>query len=155
MKTPDESQDQVVGRPMEILLVEDGLLDARVTMAALKEGLLQHRLTLTRDGEEALQFLHQEERFARAPRPDLILLDLMLPKKNGTEVLDELRRDYALKDIPVVVLTASDSEEDRVKCQMLQVDAFISKPVNVEKFLAVVKQLKRFWLNDVILPAVD
>jgi len=155
MKTPDENQDQVVGRPMEILLVEDGLIDARVTMAALKEGLLQHRLTLTRDGVEALQFLHQEGRFARAPRPDLILLDLMLPKKNGTEVLDELRKDYALKDIPVVVLTASDLEEDRVKCQMLQVDAFISKPVNVEKFLAVVKQLKRFWLNDVILPSVD
>lgn len=148
-------QDHVIGRPMEILLVEDGLLDARVTIASLKEGLTQHRLTLIRDGEEALEFLRQEGRFARAPRPDLILLDLMLPKKSGTEVLGELRADYSLKDIPVVVMTASDDEEDRVKCQMLRVDAFISKPVNVAKFLGVVKQLKRFWLNDVILPAVD
>ena len=148
-------QDHVVGRPMEIVLVEDGLLDARVTIAALKEGLTQHRLTLIRDGEEAMEFLRQEGRFARAPRPDLILLDLMLPKKSGTEVLDEIRSDFSLKDIPVVVMTASDDEEDRVKCQMLNVDAFISKPVNVEKFLDVVKQLKRFWLNDVILPAID
>ena len=149
------TQDQVVGRPMEILLVEDGLLDARVTIASLKEGLTHHRLTLIRDGEEALEFVRQEGRFARAPRPDLILLDLMLPKKSGTEVLDELRSDYSLKEIPVVVMTASDDEEDRVKCQMLHVDAFISKPVNVEKFLEVVKQLKRFWLNDVILPSID
>ena len=108
------TQDQVVGRPMEILLVEDGLLDARVTIASLKEGLTHHRLTLIRDGEEALEFVRQEGRFARAPRPDLILLDLMLPKKSGTEVLDELRSDYSLKEIPVVVMTASDDEEDRV-----------------------------------------
>ncbi len=148
-------QDQVVGRPMEIMLVEDGLLDARVTIAALKEGLTKHRLTLIRDGEEAMEFLRQEGRFAQAPRPDLILLDLMLPKKSGTEVLDDVRSDFSLKDIPVVVMTASDDEEDRVKCQMLNVDAFISKPVNVDKFLDVVKQLKRFWLNDVILPAID
>ncbi len=149
------TQDHIVGRPMEILLVEDGLLDARVAIASLKEGLTQHRLTLIRDGEEALEFLRQEGRFARAPRPDLILLDLMLPKKSGTEVLDEVRADYSLKDIPVVVMTASDDEADRVKCQLLHVDAFISKPVNVAKFLDVVRQLKRFWLNDVILPAID
>ena len=149
------TQDQIIGRPMEILLVEDGLLDARVAIASLKEGLTQHRLTLIRDGEEALEFLRQEGRFARAPRPDLILLDLMLPKKCGTEVLDELRADYSLKDIPVVVMTASEDESDRVKCQMLHVDAFMSKPVNVAKFLEVVRQLKRFWLNDVILPTVE
>ena len=149
------TEDHVVGRPMEILLVEDGLLDARVAIASLKEGLTQHRLTLIRDGEEALEFLRQEGRFARAPRPDLILLDLMLPKKSGTEVLDELRADYSLKDIPVVVMTASEDESDRVKCQLLHVDAFMTKPVNVAKFLEVVRQLKRFWLNDVILPTVD
>jgi two-component system, chemotaxis family, response regulator Rcp1 len=149
------SQDQVIGRPMEILLVEDGLLDARVTIASLKEGLTQHRLTLIRDGEEALEFLRQEGRFVRAPRPDLILLDLMLPKKTGTEILDELQADFTLKEIPVVIMTASDDEESREKCTALQVDAFIEKPVNVEKFLEVVKQLKRFWLNDVILPAID
>lgn len=150
-----EQQDQVIGRPMEILLVEDGLMDARVTIAALREGLTQHRLTLILDGEEAVEFLQQQGRFAKAPRPDLILLDLMLPKKSGTEVLAELKSDYSLKDIPVVVLTASEDEADKVKCQMLQVDAFISKPVNIEKFLGVVKELKRFWLNDVILPALD
>jgi CheY-like chemotaxis protein len=140
---------------MEILLVEDGLMDARVTINALRDGLTQHRLTLIRDGAEALEFLRQDGRFARAPRPDLVLLDLMLPKKSGTEVLDEVRGDYSLKDIPVVVLTASEDEADKVKCQMLHVDAFITKPVNIEKFLTVVRQLKRFWLNDVILPAVD
>jgi CheY-like chemotaxis protein len=147
--------DQLIGRPMEILLVEDSLLDARITINALQKGMTQHRLTLTRDGEEAMQFLRQEGRFVRAPIPDLILLDLMLPKKSGTDVLDEIRADYSLKDIPVVVLTASDDECDRVKCQMLQVDSYITKPVNVEKFLDVVRQLKRFWLNDVILPTLD
>ncbi|MBP86403.1 MAG: response regulator [Planctomycetaceae bacterium] len=150
-----EHQDQVIGRPMEILLVEDSLMDAHVTINALREGLTQHRLTLIRDGAEALEFVHQSGRFAKAPRPDLILLDLMLPKKCGTEVLDELKADYSLKKIPVVVLTASEDEADKVKCQMLHVDAFITKPVNLDKFLGVVKQLKRFWLNDVILPSLD
>lgn len=153
MNTPE--QNQVVGRPMEILLVEDGLMDARVTINALKAGLTQHRLTLTRDGEEALEFLQQTGRFAKAPRPDLILLDLMLPKKNGTEVLDEVKADASLSEIPVVVLTASEDEADKAKCEVLHVDAFISKPVNLEKFLSVVKQLRRFWLNDVILPSID
>jgi len=150
-----EQQDHVVGRAMEILLVEDSLMDARVTIHALRQGLTQHRLTLIRDGAEALEFVQQSGRFAQAPRPDLILLDLMLPKKSGTEVLDELKADFSLKDIPVVVLTASEDEADRVKCQMLHVDAFITKPVNLDKFLEVVKQLKRFWLNDVILPSLD
>ena len=151
----DKDAQDHVGRPMEILLVEDSLMDARVTINALRDGLTQHRLTLIRDGEEALEFLRQEGRFVRAPRPDLVLLDLMLPKKSGIELLDELKQDYELKDIPVVVLTASEAEEDKVKCQMLQVDAFITKPVNIEKFLKVVRLLKRFWLNDVILPSID
>jgi CheY-like chemotaxis protein len=145
--------NQIVGRPMEILLVEDGLMDARVTIEALRSGGIQHRLTLIRDGEEALSFLHQIGRFARAPRPDLILLDLMLPKKSGVEVLTQLRGDTNLRSIPVVVLTASDAEEDKTRCEELQVDSYIPKPVNLEKFLEVVRQLKRFWLDDVILPA--
>jgi CheY-like chemotaxis protein len=99
--------------------------------------------------------LRQQGRFARAPRPDLILLDLFLPKRNGLEVLEEVRSDYGLKDIPVVVLTSSDADEDKVKCELYQVDSYITKPVNLKKFLAVVKELKRFWLNDVILPTVD
>jgi len=140
---------------MEILLVEDGLMDARVTIEALTNGGIKHRLTLVRDGEEAIDFLLQRGRFAKAPRPDLILLDLMLPKKSGMDVLSDIRGDLALQNIPVVVLTASDAGEDRVKCQLMDVDSFINKPVNLEKFLSVVKQLKRFWMDDVILPTVD
>ena len=145
--------NHVVGRPMEVLLVEDGLLDARVTIEALRGAEIQHRLTLVRDGQEAIEFLHQQGRFARAPRPDLILLDLMLPKKNGMEVLAEVRGNHELKEIPVVVLTASDAEDDKAGCEELEVDSYITKPVNLEKFLTVVKQLKRFWLDDVILPS--
>jgi chemotaxis family two-component system response regulator Rcp1 len=144
-----------VGRPMEILLVEDSLTDACLTIAALKNGQVQHRLTLILDGEEAMEFLNQEGKFARAPRPDLILLDLVLPKKSGIELLTEIRADYGLNDIPVVVLTGLTSGEDRLRCETLQVDAYITKPVNLDKFLAVVKELKRFWLEDVILPSID
>ena len=149
------SDNQPVGRPMEIMLVEDGLVDARVTIEALREGQIQHRLTLIRDGEEAMEFLHQQGRFAKAPRPDLVLLDLVLPKKNGFEVLTGIRGDYALRQIPVVVLTASQAEEDKVKCELFSVDAYIQKPVNLLKFLRVIKELKWFWLDDVILPAVE
>jgi CheY-like chemotaxis protein len=138
---------------MEILLVEDGLMDARLTIEALRSGGIQHRLTLVRDGQEALDFLRQLGRFARAPRPDLILLDLMLPTLGGVEVLADIRSDFALKDIPVVVLTASDADEDKTQCELLEVDSYIVKPVNLQKFLAVIRQLKRFWLDDVILPA--
>jgi CheY-like chemotaxis protein len=102
-----------------------------------------------------MEFLHQEGKFARAPRPDLILLDLMLPKKSGIQVLSEIREDYDLKRIPVVVLTACDAASDKEQCEQLDIDSYITKPVNLEKFLTVVKQLKRFWLDDVILPAVD
>lgn len=144
-----------VGRPMEILLIEDSLADACLTIGALKNGNVQHRLTLIRDGEEAMEFLYQEGKFVRAPRPDLILLDLVLPKKSGLEVLTDVKAHYELNDIPVVVLTGSLHEEDRLKCESMQVDAYITKPVNLDKFLAVVKQLKRFWLEDVILPALE
>lgn len=147
--------NSLVGRPMEILLVEDGLMDARVAIEALREGHVQHRLTLVRDGQEAMQFLRQEGRFAKAPKPDLVLLDLMLPKKTGLEVLSELRADLTLQDLPVVVLSASEHEEDRTKCELFHVDSYMSKPVNLEKFLAVVKELKRCWRDDVILPSVD
>jgi CheY-like chemotaxis protein len=137
---------------MEVLLVEDGLMDARVTIQALRSGKVQHRLTLVRDGEEAMQFLRQEGRFARAPRPDLILLDLMLPKESGLDVLSEIRADFALHEIPVVVLTASEDQEDETRCAMLEVNSYIQKPVNLDKFLTVIKELKRCWRDDVILP---
>jgi CheY-like chemotaxis protein len=149
------SDQSTVGRPMEILLVEDGLVDARLTISALQQGGFRHRVTLVRDGEEALEFIFQQGRFAMAPRPDLILLDLMLPKKSGLEVLNEVKSHKTLKDIPVVILTASEAEEDKLQCDSLKVDGYILKPVNFAKFLDLVRELKSFWLNDVILPSVD
>jgi CheY-like chemotaxis protein len=139
---------------MEILLVEDGLVDARVTIAALKKGMIQHRLTLIRDGVEAMEFLRQQGKFSRAPRPDLILLDLGLPKKDGREVMAEIKADDVLRSIPVVVMTNSDDEEDRLQSESLGVDSFITKPVDTEKFLSVVRQLRRYLHAEVILPAV-
>ena len=140
---------------MEILLVEDGLVDARLTIGALQHGGFRHRLTLVRDGEEALEFIFQHGKFAQAPRPDLILLDLMLPRKSGLEVLNEVKSHEGLKDIPVVVMTASEAEEDKLQCDSLKVDGYIIKPVNMEKFLDLVRMLKKYWLDDVILPSVE
>ncbi|HEX7379694.1 MAG TPA: response regulator [Pirellulales bacterium] len=148
------ASNQPIGRPMEILLVEDGLVDASVTIGALKKGHVQHRMTLIRDGAEAMEFLRREGKFARAPRPDLILLDLGLPKKDGREVLQEIKSDPELSGIPVVIMTSSEDEEDRVQSEILGVDSFITKPVDLEKFLAVVRQLKRFLHADLILPAL-
>ncbi len=145
-----------VGHPMEILLIEDSLADARATIEALKEGGVQHRLTLVRDGVEAMEFLYQEGKFAKAPRPDLILLDLQLPKKDGREVLGEVKADYGLGRIPVVVLTSSRDEQDILRSELLHVDSYITKPVDLAKFLGVVRQLRRkYWLSDVILPAAE
>lgn len=149
------SSPTIVGRPMEILLVEDSLTDARMTIGALRKNCSQHRLTLVRDGEEALTFLRQDGIFAKAPRPDLILLDLLLPKKDGLEVLAEIKADFDLKDIPIVILTSSDTEDDRSRCRLLHVDDYITKPVNLEKFLHVVKNLRDHWRSDVIVPTVE
>lgn len=137
---------------MEILLVEDSLSDARLTIETLKDGPVQHRLTLVRDGQEALDFLYQESAFAHAPRPDLILLDLHLPKKDGREVLDAIKHDEALRRIPVVVLTVSKENEEQLRSEHLQVESYLTKPVDVAQFLDVVKQLNRFWRTDVLLP---
>lgn len=144
---------ETVGRPMEILLVEDNLSDARLTIEGLRAGKVKHRLTLVIDGDEALQFLHRQGKFARVPRPDLVLLDLELPRKDGREVLTEIRQSPELQNLPVVILTASEIHEDILRSEMLQVDSYITKPVDIDKFIAVVKQLKKFWLADVILPA--
>ena len=138
----------LVGRPMEILLVEDNLADARLSIEALKQGQVKHRLTLVRDGEEAMVFLHRQGVFARAPRPDLILLDLYLPKKDGWEVLTEIKSHFDLQRIPVVVLTASKAHEDLLRSRTLKVDSYMTKPVELDKFLAAVKELNRFWLAE-------
>jgi len=148
------SQD-IVGRPMEILLVEDSLEDAGLTIQALKEGQVECRVSLVRDGEEAMDFLLQKGVYARTPRPDLILLDLQLPKKDGREVLAEVRADAQLRVVPVVVLTASQVHEEILKSEKLEVDSYMVKPVDLKQFIAVVKKLRRFWLDEVILPPLD
>jgi CheY-like chemotaxis protein len=148
-------KNDTLGRPIEILLVEDSLVHAKLAILALKDGMLKHRLTLVRDGREALEFLRQEGKFVRAPRPDLILLDLRLPQIDGMTVLETVKADPDLKRIPVVVMTASEDDQDRLSCERLDVEAFITKPVDFEKFLVLVKELKRFWHKDLILPTTE
>ncbi len=143
-----------VGRPMEIMLVEDNFTDAALTIRALERGNVRHRLTLVRDGAEALEFLRRQGRFARAPRPDLILLDLNLPKVDGRELLATVKADHDLNAIPVVIMTGSDDYEDELRGQVLNVEGFVTKPVDMPKFLALVKELKDYWMSDVILPQV-
>ncbi len=146
---------ETVGRPMEILLVEDNLADAGLTMEALREGRVPCRVSLVRDGEEAIQFLHRQGIYARAPRPDVILLDLQLPRKDGREVLGEIRADERFKGIPVVVLTASRVHKEILEQENLQIDSYMTKPVDVQQFVEVVRSLRRFWLSEVILPTLD
>jgi CheY-like chemotaxis protein len=142
----------VVGRPMEILLVEDNLEDARETIEALKQGRVNCRTTLVRDGEEALAFLRHEGIFARAPLPDLILLDMELPKKDGRQVLREVRDDERLGPIPVVVLTVSRVHQTILKADRLHIDGFLAKPVGLDEFMRVVRSLRQSWLAEAILP---
>lgn len=144
-----------VGRPMEILLVEDNLEDARLTIQALKQGEVQCRLSLVRDGDEAMVFLRRQGIFAKAPCPDLILLDMQLPKKDGRQVLTEVREDPDLTCVPVVVLTASLVHKAILEGEKLRVDGYMTKPVSLEQFLDVVRSLRRSWLAEVILPDLD
>lgn len=139
-------------RPVEILLVEDNPGDMRLTQEALKEGKVYNNLHWAKDGVEALEFLRREGARATAPRPDIILLDLNLPKKDGREVLDVIKRDDHLKHIPVVVLTTSKAEEDVVRSYELHANCYVTKPVDLDKFIAVVQSIDRFWLTVVTLP---
>jgi CheY-like chemotaxis protein len=140
------------GRPIHILLVEDNAGDVRLTREALKEGKVGNSLTVAPDGVEALAILRQEGRYAGETRPDLILLDLNLPKKDGREVLAEIKDNPALKRIPVVVLTTSKAEEDIVRTYDLHANCYITKPVDFDKFVSVVKSIDDFWLSVVRLP---
>lgn len=146
---------EAVGRPMEILLVEDSLVSARIAMGALRNGNVQHRMTWLSDGIDALDFIRQRGRFSRAPRPDLILLDLGLPRKDGREILAEIKADDALSTIPVVVLTASTDYDDYLASEQLHVEGYMTKPVDLEKFMHLIKELKEFWHAGVIIPTVD
>jgi len=138
---------------MEILLVEDDLEDAGLTIEALREGDVPCRVSLVRDGEEAMEFLHRQGKYGRAPRTDLILLDLHLPKKDGREVLSEAKADPRLRRVPVVVLTASTIHREILESENLHVDSYLVKPVDREQFVGVVKSLRKYLLTDVILPS--
>lgn len=139
-------------RPVQILLVEDNPGDVRLTMEALKEAKVLNKLTVVKDGIDALALLRKQGPYADAARPDLILLDLNLPKKDGRAVLAEIKADDNLKRIPVVVLTTSKDEQDVVKTYNLYANCYITKPVDLEQFITVVKSIEDFWLGIVVLP---
>ena len=141
-----------IGRPVEILLVEDNPGDVRLTQEALKEGKVINNMHLAKDGVEAVSFLRREGEYADAVRPDLILLDLNLPKKDGREVLVEIKEDRDLKRIPVVVLTTSRAEEDIIRTYEYHANCYITKPVDFHQFIQVVKSIENFWLSVVKLP---
>ena len=140
---------------IQVLLVEDNPGDVRLTKEALKEGKLLNQLTVVGDGVEALSFLRRQGIYADAPQPELILLDLNLPKKDGREVLAEIKADPNLRRIPVVVLTTSSSEEDILKIYDLHANCYITKPVDLEQFMGVVKSIEDFWVSVVKLPSSE
>src|SRR5919202_5278493 len=141
-----------VGRPIEILLVEDNPGDVRLAIEALRESKVRNILHVARDGVEALAFLRREDSHADAPRPDLVLLDLNLPRKDGREVLAEIKADPDLHTIPVVILTTSRAEQDVLRSYELQANCYITKPVDLDQFITVVKSIEDFWLTIVTLP---
>ena len=141
------------GRQVEILLVEDNPGDVRLTKEAFKEGKLRNNLSVANDGIEALSFLRKEGDNSNAPTPDLILLDLNMPRMGGLEVLAEIKGEDNLKRIPVVILTTSKAEEDILKSYDLHGNCFITKPIDLEQFINIVKFIQNFWLDIVMLPS--
>lgn len=139
---------------VDILLVEDNPGDIRLTQEALKEGKIRNNLYIAQDGVEAMDFLHQRGKFSNAPRPDIILLDLNLPRKDGRQVLDEIKQDERLKRIPVVILTTSDADEDIIRTYNNHSNCYITKPLDLDRFVRVVQSIEDFWLTIVKLPPV-
>jgi chemotaxis family two-component system response regulator Rcp1 len=146
MKQQDNS------KVVDILLVEDNEGDARLAIEAMRDSKIRNTLHHVSDGEEAMAFLRKEGRYAKAPRPDLVLLDLNLPKKDGRQVLAEIKNDDALKRIPVVILTVSSAEEDILKSYNLHANCYITKPIDLSQFMKVVRSVEDFWLTIVKLP---
>jgi CheY-like chemotaxis protein len=138
--------------PIRILLVEDSPSDTALTIEALKEAKVSNELTVVEDGVQALQFLRRQGPYAQAPRPDLILLDLNLPRKDGREVLAEVKSDANLQTIPIVVMTTSRAEQDVLRAYRLQANCYVTKPVDFDQFLNVVRGIESFWLCVVTLP---
>jgi chemotaxis family two-component system response regulator Rcp1 len=137
---------------IDILLVEDNPGDVRLTREALKDAKVLNEVYVAQDGVEAMQFLHREGKFSNAPTPDMILLDLNLPRKDGREVLAEIKQDSKLKRIPVVVLTTSKADEDIIRTYNLHANAYITKPVDLNRFIEIIHTLEEFWFSIVKLP---
>jgi CheY-like chemotaxis protein len=144
---------QSITKPIEVLLVEDNPGDAQLTRIALNDGKMCINLSLTEDGVDALAFLRKQGKYADAPRPDLILLDLNLPRKDGREVLAEIKADPSLRRIPVVVLTTSQSDTDILQAYELAANCFITKPVDFDQFVKIVQTIEDFWFTVVKLPS--
>ncbi len=139
-------------RAIEILLVEDSPSDAELTVEALRDAKVHNRLSVVEDGMQAMQFLRRENEFARCPRPDLILLDLNLPRMDGRELLAAVKADPAFRTIPVVVMTTSRAEQDVLRAYELQANCYVTKPVDFKQFLEIVRSIEQFWLQVVTLP---
>jgi chemotaxis family two-component system response regulator Rcp1 len=146
---------QNIGRSIEILLVEDNPGDVRLTQEIFKESKVLNNLSVVANGIEAMAFLHREGKYVNAPCPDLIMLDLNLPKKDGREVLAEIKSSDNLKRIPVVVLTISKAEEDIIKSYELNANCYITKPIDLDQFINIVKSIEDFWLTIVKLPIFE
>jgi chemotaxis family two-component system response regulator Rcp1 len=138
--------------PIEVLLVEDNPGDVRLTREALRDGKVHNNLSVAPDGVEALAFLRRQGKYADAPRPDVILLDLNLPKKDGREVLEEIKADPSLARIPVVILTSSEAERDIAQAYELHANCYVTKPVDLDQFIHVVRSIEDFWFTIVKLP---
>jgi len=141
-------------RPVNILLIEDNLGDVRLTQEAFKEGRIEISMEVVMDGVEAIKYLQKEAPYTEKVTPDLILLDLNLPKRDGREVLKEIKSDEFLKRIPVVILTTSNAEQDIMKSYNLHVNCYINKPVDFDKFFDIIQKIEDFWLTTAILPTM-
>lgn len=141
------------GKLVEILLIEDNAGDARLVLEALRDAKVRNNLTWVADGEDGIVFLRREGKYAAAPRPDLILLDLNLPRRDGRELLAEIKADEKFRRVPVVVLTTSQAEEDILRAYNLNANCYITKPVDLDQFIKVIRSIEDFWLTIVKLPS--
>lgn len=146
-------ETRLMGRPVEFLLAEDNPGDVRLTKEALRESKISNNLNVVPDGVEAMAFLRRTGNYANAPRPDVILLDLNLPKKDGREVLAEVKADPNLRLIPVVIITSSEAEQDVLRTYELHANCYVTKPVDLEQFIKVIQSIETFWLTIVTLPS--
>lgn len=142
-------------RPIQILLVEDSPSDAKLTISALKLAKVANELHHVEDGVEAMEFLKRQGKYEKSPRPDLILLDLNLPRKDGREVLEEMKENADFSSIPVIVLTTSSAEQDVLRSYQLHCNCYVTKPVNFDRFLECVRSIEHFWLSVVVLPVKE